>query len=340
MSERHCMANPIIELAHISKQFKVKQQAAGFGGSLRSLLHPKYKDIHAVEDLSLQVEAGEFLALIGPNGAGKSTTIKMLTGILTPTVGTICVYGMVPFEQRQQLAYHIGAVYGSRSQLWYHLPAQDTYDLFARLYDLDDKAYKERLDFLVATFDVGSLIDVPVRKLSLGQRMRCELVASLLHRPSILLLDEPTIGLDVIAKQQVRKVLKQLNEQEGTTIVLTSHDAGDIEMLARRTVIINHGTVVFDDSTENLKKRFITTKIVEFILDEPCDILWPYGTVLEHTPISIKVAVDLQNNAIADIMSFAMQHGKINDINIYDQPLEEIIAAIYRMSKKGALCTL
>jgi ABC-2 type transport system ATP-binding protein len=261
----------------------------------------------------------------------------MLTGILTPTTGTIRVHGFVPYKQRQQLAYHVGTVYGARSQLWYHLPAQDTYDLFARLYDLDDKVYKERLDFLVTTFDIGSLVNVPVRKLSLGQRMRCELVASLLHNPSILFLDEPTIGLDVIAKQQVRNVLKQLNEQEKTTIILTSHDAGDIEMLAHRTIIINYGTVVFDDSTEQLKRRFITSKIVEFILDEPFNAPWPYGTVLEQTPISMKVAVDMQNNVIADLMSYAMSHGKISDINIYDQPLEEIIAAIYRMNKKVAL---
>ena len=167
--------------------------------------------------------------------------------------------------------------------------------------------------------------------------MRCELVASLFHKPKILFLDEPTIGLDVIAKQQVRTVLKQFNEQEGTTIVLTSHDAGDIEMLAKRTVIINHGIIVFDDSTEQLKKRFITTKIIEFILDEPFDVEWPYGTVIEKSPISIKVAVDIQNTAIADVMSFAMSHGKISDINIYDQPLEEIIAAIYRMAKR---CTV
>lgn len=331
------MSSPIIELEHVSKVFQVKQQTAGFGASLQSLLHPKYKEIRAVDDICLSVQPSEFLALIGPNGAGKSTTIKMLTGILTPTTGNIHVNGFIPFKQRQQLAYYIGAVYGARSQLWYHLPAQDSYDLFSRLYDLDDKVYKERLDFLVTTFDISSLMYIPVRKLSLGQRMRCEIVASLLHKPSILLLDEPTIGLDVIAKQQVRKVLKQLNEQEGTTIVLTSHDAGDIEMLAHRTVIINYGMVVFDDSTENLKKRFITTKIVEFILDEPFDTPWPYGTILEKTPISIKVAVDVQNNAIADVMSFAMQHGKISDINIYDQPLEEIIATIYRMSKEAKL---
>ena len=328
------MGAPIIELTNVSRIFQVKQKQAGFGAGFWSLIRPSYKEIHAVEHISCAVEPGEFLALIGPNGAGKSTTIKMLTGILTPTDGLVNVYGFTPHKDRQQLAYHIGAVYGSRSQLWYHLPPQDTYDLFARLYDLDDTRYKERLDFLVATFDIGELLDIPVRKLSLGQRMRCELVASLLHRPKILFLDEPTIGLDVIAKQQVRSVLKQLNEQEGTTIVLTSHDAGDIESLAKRTIIINHGTIVFDDSTEQLKKRFITTKIVEFILDEPFDIELPYGTIIEKSSISIKVTVDIKDNAIADLMSFAMSHGKINDVNIYDQPLEEIIAAIYRMTKR------
>lgn len=329
------MGTPIIELVGVSKVFQVKNKSAGLGAGFWSLIRPSYRDVHAVEDISCAVQQGEFLALIGPNGAGKSTTIKMLTGILTPTAGQINVYGYTPYNDRQKLAYHIGAVYGSRSQLWYHLPAQDTYDLFARLYDLDDKEYKKRLDFLVSTFDIKDLLDVPVRKLSLGQRMRCELVASLLHKPKILLLDEPTIGLDVIAKQQVRSVLKFLNEQEQTTIVLTSHDAGDIEMLAQRTIIINHGTIVFDDLTEQLKKRFITTKIVEFILDEPFDVAWPYGQVIEKTPINIKIAVDIQHAAIADVMSFAMKHGKINDINIQDQPLEEIIAAIYRMTKKG-----
>lgn len=332
--ERYVMGTPIIELTNVSKVFHVKQKGAGFGASFWSLLRPQYKEIHAVEHISLSVDQGEFLALIGPNGAGKSTTIKMLTGILMPTDGLISVNGFRPFEQRQQLAYHIGTVYGSRSQLWYHLPAQDTYDLFARLYDLDKKAYKERLDFLVDTFEIEELMTIPVRKLSLGQRMRCELVASLLHRPSILFLDEPTIGLDVIAKQKVRAVLKSLNESERTTVVLTSHDAGDIEMLARRTVIINHGTIVFDDLTEQLKKRFITIKIVEFILDEPFDVEFPYGKVIEKSPISIKVAVETKNKTIADLMSFAMSHGHISDINIYDQPLEEIIAAMYRMAKK------
>lgn len=331
------MGKPIIELTNVSKVFAIKQKREGIGGSIWSLIRPEYRQIQAVEHISFAVDEGEFLALIGPNGAGKSTTIKMLTGILTPSEGAINVLGYTPHAQRQQLAYDIGAVFGARSQLWYHLPAQDTYDLFARLYDLDNNAYKERLEFLVSTFDIGELLAIPVRKLSLGQRMRCELVASLLHKPKILFLDEPTIGLDVIAKQQVRAVLKQLNETEHTTIVLTSHDAGDIEMLARRTIIINHGTIVFDESTERLKKRFITTKIIEFILDEPLDVEWPYGTVIEKTPISIKISVETHDNEIANLVSFAMSHGKISDINIYDQPLEEIIAAIYRMTKKGRL---
>jgi ABC-2 type transport system ATP-binding protein len=328
------MGTTVIKLENICKTFFIKQKKGGFLGTLGSLFSPTYRPVDAVNNLSFSVGEGEFLALIGPNGAGKSTAIKMMTGILTPTGGTIDVLGYTPYKQRQKLAYHIGAVFGQRSQLWYHLAPRDTFDLFARIYDLDMKEYKKRLDFLVETFEINDFLEVPVRKLSLGQRMRCELVASLLHRPQILFLDEPTIGLDVIAKQQVRAVLKQLNQEEHTTIILTSHDAGDIEMLTQRTIIINHGTVVFDDTTEQLKKRFITTKIVEFILDKPQVIDWPFGTVIEKTPYSVKVAVDMSSIAIAAVMSFAVKQGNISDVNIYDQPLEEIIAAVYRMNHR------
>lgn len=329
------MGTPVITLTEVSKIFSLKQKKAGFWGSIHSLIKPQYTQIVAVDSISFVVNQGEFVALIGPNGAGKSTTIKMLTGILTPTKGHLEVLNYVPHEERQQLAYHIGTVFGQRSQLWYHLPAQDTFDLFARIYEIDQTEYKKRVQFLIDTFEINDLLTIPVRKLSLGQRMRCELVASLLHKPKILFLDEPTIGLDVIAKQQVRSVLKFLNEQERTTIVLTSHDAGDIETLAERTIIINHGTVVFDDETEQLKKKFITTKIVEFVIDKPLEISWPFGSIIESTSVNIKIAVDITKFAIADLLSFAMSHGQIQDINIYDQPLEDIIAAIYRMNRRA-----
>lgn len=327
------MESPIIKLDTISKVFSIKQKTQGFLKSLASFVRPDYLHVNAVDKISFEVNKGEFLALIGPNGAGKSTTIKIMTGILTPSDGSINVNGFVPYKQRQQLAYGIGAVFGNRSQLWYQLPALDTFNLFSRIYDLDDTIYKQRLDFLVSTFEIGDLMRIPVRKLSLGQRMRCELVASLIHNPAILFLDEPTIGLDVIAKQQVRAILKELNSIEKTTIILTSHDAGDIEMLAHRTIVINHGIIVFDDTTDNLKKKFITTKVVEFILDSPLDVVWPMGTVLESTPVSVKIALDITKYSIADLMSFAMAHGQIADVNVYDEPLEDIIAAMYRMTK-------
>ena len=330
------MGTPVIKLTDVSKIFSIKQKQAGFRGSLWSFIRPRYIQVTAVDRISFTVNEGEFLALIGPNGAGKSTTIKMLTGILTPTSGNVSVLNFTPHIERQKLAYHIGTVFGQRSQLWFHLPAQDTYDLFARIYELDQNEYKKRIHFLVETFEIGDLLTIPVRKLSLGQRMRCEIVASLLHKPKILFLDEPTIGLDVIAKQQVRSVLKFLNEEEHTTIVLTSHDAGDIETLAERTIIINHGTVVFDNPTEQLKKKFITTKIVEFITDKPLEVSWPFGKIIESTPVNIKIAVDITKFSIAELMSFAMSHGQIQDINIYDQPLEDIIAAIYRMNKRAS----
>ena len=192
------------------------------------------------------------MAFIGPNGAGKSTTIKMLTGILHPTSGEATVLGLTPWKDRERLSYKIGSVFGQKSQLWYHLPPIDTFNLLGKIYEMDQSEQIKRRDFLVETFEIGDLMKTPVRKLSLGQRMRCEIAASLLHKPEVIFLDEPTIGLDVVARQNVRQTLKQWNDQEKATIFLTSHDVGDIEYLAGRVVIINHGQIVLDDQVKTL----------------------------------------------------------------------------------------
>ena len=226
------MTDPIIQVENLSKTFQIKQKQSGFFGGVKALWNPNYKIVKAVDNISFSVNEGEIVAFIGPNGAGKSTTIKMLTGILFPSSGIISVLGYNPQHQRLKLAYHIGSVFGQKPQLWYHLPPQDTYNLFSRIYELDQRKFKERLDYLVDAFEIEDLLKTPVRKMSLGQRMRCEIVASLLHRPKIIFLDEPTIGLDVVAKQRIREVIKHLNETEKVTIFLTSHDAGDVEALA------------------------------------------------------------------------------------------------------------
>lgn len=325
------MKNNIIEVKNLRKEFLIKQKEDGLFGGVISVVKPKYKTVKAVDDISFSVEKGELLSFIGPNGAGKSTTIKILTGILYPTGGEIRVMEIDPQRQRQRLAFEIGSVFGQKSQLWYHLPPLDTYNLYAKIYELDYKKYKARLDFLVEQFEIADLLKTPVRKLSLGQRMRCEIAASLLHQPKILFLDEPTIGLDVIAKQKIREVIKFLNEKEKVTIFLTSHDVGDIETLAKRTIIVNHGRIVFDNETRKLKEKYVTKKIVELIFEQKTkDFNYPAGKVIERSENRVKVEIDLQEKAIDKLLSFAVKNYDIVDMNVYDRPMEEIIADIYR----------
>lgn len=325
----------IIKVSNLKKNFLIKQKVSGFWPNLRSIFSPEYTEITAVNNISFDVNYGEMLAFIGPNGAGKSTTIKMLTGILFPTAGgtprsKIDVLGFDPSKQRTELAFHIGSIFGQKSQLWYHLPAIDTFQLLYRIYELKYADYKERLDYLVKAFEIEPFIKTPVRQLSLGQRMRCELVASLLHRPKIIFLDEPTIGLDVIAKQQVRDMLKYLNQTEGVTIFLTSHDAGDIEAITKRTIIVNNGKIIFDDTTENLKKNYITSKVIELVTEEPIDnFKFEAGKILERKSHSLKVEIDTKVSSIEKLITYALENFKVVDINIFDTPLEKIISSLY-----------
>jgi ABC-2 type transport system ATP-binding protein len=232
---------PIIDIEQLTKTFVATEKQPGLRGSVRALFRPVRRETHAVKGTTFAVDEGERVAFIGPNGAGKSTTIKMLVGILYPTSGAARVLGRVPWKERQRLAYQIGAVFGQKSQLWYHLPPADSFDLLAHIYELDSTDYRQRLDFLVELFEIEGHLQTPVRKLSLGERMRCEIAASLLHRPRILFLDEPTIGLDVVVKQRIRDLILALNQEEGVTIFLTSHDAGDVEVLCKRAMVFRLG---------------------------------------------------------------------------------------------------
>lgn len=239
--------NLAIEVDNLRKVYEVHKR--------RGLFAREKFDVVSVDNVSFTVPEGQALAFVGPNGAGKSTTIRMLTGILTPSSGRARVLNFDPWKERSRLAFHVGAVFGQRSQLWYHLPPGDTFDLLAKIYNVNPREYKKRRDELVERFDLGSLIDVPVRKLSLGQRMRAEVAASLLHKPRLLMLDEPTIGLDINARHQLRELIREWNRKDGLTVFLTSHDTGDIESVAERVIIINHGRLVLDDTVENLKRR-------------------------------------------------------------------------------------
>jgi ABC-2 type transport system ATP-binding protein len=321
-----------IEVLNLRKTFQTKRKAAGLGGSLRSLLKPEYSSVEAVHELSFQMETGELLGFIGPNGAGKSTTIKMLTGILHPSGGMAKVLGFVPWTERQKLAYHIGTVFGQRPQLWYHLPAMDTFFLFGKIYELDDRETKKRIDFLAEAFEIQDLLDVPVRKLSLGQRMRCEVAASLLHRPKLLLLDEPSIGLDVVAKQNIRDAIRRMNQEEGVGILLTSHDAGDLEALCKRVIIVNHGQIAYEDKVSNLKHRFLTTKLVQVrYADEVAKDFTIDGVeILKVGHYGVKLKFDTTQTPVDSVISHLSDAGDIVDITISDPPLEEVIAKIYR----------
>lgn len=325
------MSMPIIEVKKLNKIFQLKQKSTGFVGGLQALFRPVYKTITAVDTISFSAQPGESIAFIGPNGAGKSTTIKMLTGILFPTSGVITILGQDPHKDRAILAYQIGTVFGQKSQLWYHLPPLDTFNLLYRIYELKKSDFQERLKYLTEAFEIESYLTTPVRKLSLGQRMRCELVASLLHRPKIVFLDEPTIGLDVIAKQMIRDVLLQLNQQEGVSIFLTSHDAGDIEALTQRTIIINHGKIIFDGSTQALKKNYLTTKVIELVLEQATDqFLFSEGKILERAKHMIKIEIDTTVSTVEKLLAYALENFTVLDIAISQTPLEEIIGAVYK----------
>jgi ABC-2 type transport system ATP-binding protein len=328
---------PAIQVTNLSKTFRTKFKAAGLGASIRSLFQPKYKTIEAVRSLSFEMESGELLGFIGPNGAGKSTTIKILTGILFPSGGEVKVLGYIPWKQRQKLAYHIGTVFGQRPQLWYHLPAIDTLTLFGKIYEMDDRETRLRISELAEFFEITDLLETPVRKLSLGQRMRCEVAASLLHKPKLLLLDEPSIGLDVVAKQHIRDALREMAKQEKVGVLLTSHDAGDLEALCKRVIIINHGQIIYQDKVSTLKRSFLTSKLVEVRYAEQI----PAEFHIEGTE-TIKVAkerygaklrFDPHTTPVEKVMAALSAAGTLVDITISDPPLEEVIAAIY---KKGA----
>lgn len=320
-------------MRNLTKTFAVRQREAGLRASVRSIFKPQVSHVRAVRGISFEVNQGETVAFIGPNGAGKSTTIKMLTGILFPTSGEASVLGFTPWRERERLAFHIGSVFGQKSQLWYHLPPLDTFDLLARIYELDRKEYLARRDHLIETFEIGEFQRTPVRKLSLGQRMRCEIAASLLHRPQLIFLDEPTIGLDVVARQSIRALIRQVNEEEGTTVFLTSHDVGDIEGLCRRVIVINHGELILDESTSSLKRSYLKSKVVDLKLASPVgdeDIPLPGVRVLKAKGYGLKLEVDTREQRIESVVSCILQRFNVVDINISDPPLEDIIAAIYR----------
>ncbi len=329
------MNGDIIKISNISKKFTfpVKRKGAGF---LRNLVSPEIKTVTAVNSVSLTVKPGERIAFIGPNGAGKSTTIKMLTGILFPTEGSISVLGFDPSNDRKKLAYHIGTVFGQRSQLFPNLPITDSFEFFGVMYDLSKKEIAERSKQLIEQFDLADFANQPVRKLSLGQRMRAEIAVSLIHKPKIIFLDEPTIGLDVVAKKALRELLIKINQEENTTIFLTSHDVGDIETLCERTVIINHGKIVTDMATSELGKSFVHEKYIDLVLETKLSQNPKLPEGIKYARIEsdkVTLSVDLRKYTVSDALQEVLPYFKVSDIDVYNVDLETVIREMYEAAQ-------
>ncbi|HEP3635413.1 TPA: ATP-binding cassette domain-containing protein [Streptococcus pyogenes] len=325
----------MIEVSHLQKNFSKTIKEPGLKGALKSFVHPQREIFEAVKDLSFEVPKGQILGFIGANGAGKSTTIKMLTGILKPTSGYCRINGKIPQDNRQDYVRDIGAVFGQRTQLWWDLALQETYVVLKEIYDVPEKAFRKRMDFLNEVLDLNEFIKDPVRTLSLGQRMRADIAASLLHNPKVLFLDEPTIGLDVSVKDNIRRAITQINQEEKTTILLTTHDLSDIEQLCDRIIMIDKGQEIFDGTVTQLKQSFGKMKSLSFELKPGQEQVvsqfmgLPDITVERHE-LSLDIQYDISRYQTADIIQKTMADFAVRDLKMTDVDIEDIVRRFYR----------
>ena len=319
----------VIQLSHLKKYYQVHQKEPGFMGSLRSLVHRKYQTVKAVDDISFSIAEGELVGFIGPNGAGKTTTLKCLSGLLYPTSGTVSVLDFTPFDRKNAYLKQIALVMGQKNQLWWDLPAQETFLLNKEIYEIEDVQYKKTLRDLVELLDVEVLLKVQVRKLSLGERMKMELIAALIHSPKVLFLDEPTIGLDVVMQKNMRDFIRSYNELKKSTILLTSHYMEDVKQLAQRVIIIDHGKILYDGKLEALVKKFAKHKVLSIVLDEyvPPDKLEAVGELVEYNfpKAVIRVPRSASNVAAAQLL----EKFPVDDLNIEEPDIEDIIRDVF-----------
>jgi ABC-2 type transport system ATP-binding protein len=320
----------VIAVRALSKEYRYSRARKGVVAGLAGVFNPDIVFLRAVDAVAFDVRQGERVAIIGPNGAGKSTTLKMLCGILEPTSGEAEVLGHVPWRERRALAYRIGVVFGQRSQLWAELPARDSFALLRRIYDQDRRLFTGRLDRLVERFGLAGFLDQPVQRLSLGQRMRCEITASLLHGPELLFLDEPTIGLDVTAKAAIRDFIREEARESGLTVVLTSHDTRDIELVCERVIVINQGRIMVDQPTGELRRRFLGRKLITLQSQAPHLILDLPGVARRPSePHTTILEVDTAVVRVEQVIAKALALGGIEDVTIEDPPMEEVVHEIY-----------
>lgn len=314
-----------IEVKNISKTFKVPIRE----GMLKSFFNRKYKYINAIDNISFSIKKGEIVGYIGPNGAGKSTTIKILSGILYPDKGKVVIDKMVPYLDRKEYVKEIGVVFGQRSQLWWDIPAIDSFELLKEIYKLDDKKYRETLNELIETLNLREIINIPVRQLSLGSRMRLEIAASLLHSPKILFLDEPTIGLDAVSKKEVREFIKKINKKNNITVLLTTHDMNDIEALSKRIILIGKGKVLYDGTLKKLKKDYDYVKKIIVITKEKINIEKDYIVEQKNEKDKIEFKIDTRKIELNKFISYITDKISIEDLEIENNNIDDIIVKLY-----------
>ena len=320
-----------INVNHISKTFKVAKRKSGLLASLKSFFKRDYTYIEAVKDVSFQIEKGEIVGYIGPNGAGKSTTIKMLSGILTPDSGTCTVNGMSPWKEREKYVSNIGVVFGQRTQLWWDIPAIDTFDLLKDIYNISDEDYEKNKNTLIKLLNIEEIVKIPVRQLSLGQRMRCEIAASLLHNPSILFLDEPTIGLDAISKKVVRDFIKKINKEYKTTVILTTHDMSDIEALAKRIILIGKGSILYDGNIHSLKQKYGNIRNIFIDTKDNIKKINKVGVVSQQkTDTGYLFQIDINKITISNFLKYLSGFISLDDIEIDTENIDDIIIKLYK----------
>lgn len=328
---------PIIHVENLVKEFSRPKQFDGPFGGLRSFFTREYTTTRAVEGVTFDIDEGELIGYLGANGAGKSTSIKMLSGILTPTSGTVTVAGLVPWENREQNALQIGVVFGQRTQLWWDLPLSDSLKLIGKLYRVEPERFRKNLDTMIELLGLAPFMSTPVRQLSLGQRMRGDLAAAMIYEPRILYLDEPTVGLDVVAKERTRQFIEQINRDTSTTIMLTSHDLADVERLCKRIIFIDKGTVLYDGAVDVLKRRFAPTRSLNITLAEDTVASgqtelaitdFPGVDSIERGELQVHIQFDPQKIAVAELIAAVIARYQVSDIAIVEPDLEAVVREI------------
>ena len=319
-----------IKVSGLTKEFKTYSKDEGFLSSIRSLFKRDFKLKHALKGIDIEIKNGEIVGFIGPNGAGKSTAIKVLCGVLYPTAGEVKSLGYTPWEDRLEYAKHFGVVFGQKSQLEWDLPPNDTFHLIKAIYEIPEETFNRRLNNMIKLLDVKDIYKRPTRGLSLGERMRCEVIVALLHKPELVLLDEPTIGMDIVAKKQLHKFIKKINKEFGTTFIITTHDMGDIEKLCERIIIINTGTIVYDGLLKDLSKKFSNKKLITVTFEEKVSVRVPKRcNVISKTPYELKFEIELKGKMDPFVTKLINEY-PFEDITISEPDIEEIIREIYK----------